>query len=315
MNERRRGIALIIVLLVVALLSVIVLEFTGQVQLQNLLASNLKDTVRASFMAKSGISIATRFLIEDLNTSKEDHLGEPWAFALPPLPVEGGLITVTITDEQSKFNLNRLVLGANRVNTRMQKAVVQLFTLLNLDPALVDAIIDWIDENTSQLSSGADENSVYGYGYGNADYLSKNARLDTLDELRLIAGFTDEVISKIEPYVTIYGTNRININTADPLVLQALINSIDPSADPTLGQQIAEYRHGKPFRLSRLRRQLTNELGLPKPLASRLAASCTTRSRYFRIKVEAKTQSATVYAEAVVRRTKKGAKFLWWKIR
>jgi len=314
-SGKKRGIALVVVLLVVALLSVTVLEFTSQVQLQKLLASNLADSVRAFYMAKSGIYIAARSLIEDLNSSKEDHLGEAWAFPLPPLPLEGGTIRVTITDESAKLNLNRLVLGSNRVNTRMQGAVSQLFTLLNLDPALVDAVIDWIDEDTSQVASGADENAAYGYGYGTAEYLSKNARLDTLEELRLITGFNDEVFNRVEPLVSIYGTNKININTADPTVIQALINSIEPNADPTLGEQIAEYRLTTPFRRARLRRQLTNDLGIDKPLASRIASSCTTRSRYFRIKVEARTENSVVYAEAVVRRSKKGARFLWWKIR
>ncbi|HDH96095.1 MAG TPA: general secretion pathway protein GspK [Proteobacteria bacterium] len=314
-DGKRRGIALIIVLLVVALLSVIVLEFAGQVQLQRMLASNLADSVRAFYLAKSGIYIAARSLIDDLNSSREDHLGEMWAFPLPPIPLEGGVIKVTISDETAKINLNRLVLGSNRVNTRIQGATTQLFTLLNLDPALVDAIIDWIDEDTSQLTSGADENAAYGYGYGAADYLSKNARLDTLEELRLIAGFNNEVFNKVKPFVSIYGTNRININTADPVVIQAIINSIHPNPDQTLGEQMAEYRLTQPFSGARWRRQLINDLGMDKPLASRLASSCTTRSRYFRIRVEAKTENSVVYAEAVIRRSKKGARFLWWKIR
>jgi len=314
-REKRRGIALIIVLLVVTLLSVTVLEFTEQVQLQKLLSSNLEDSVRAFYMAKGGIYLAMRYLVEDLNSSDEDHLGEPWAVGLPSLPLEDGVVTATITDEQGKFNLNRLIMGPERVNTRTKDAISQLFTLLNLDPSLVDAIIDWIDEDTDQLTSGADENSYYGYGTGLADYQSKNASLDTPEELRLVAGFTDQVFDKVEPYVTIWGANRININTADPLVIQALINSFDPNADQTWGQKIAEYRLANPFRQGRMRNQLSEDLGMPKPLVNRLAASTTTRSRYFRIKVEVKTPFSTVRAEAVIQRTKQSAEILWWKIR
>lgn len=313
--RRQKGIALIIVLLVVALLSVIILEFVDQVQLQKLLASNLQNSVRSFYIAKSGVYLATRFLVDDLNSSSEDHLGEPWAYALPTLPIEGVTLKVTITDEEGKFNINRLVMGPQRLNTRLKDALSQLFTALNLDVALVDAIIDWVDEDSSQLSSGADENSAYGYGTRIADYLSKNAEFDTLEELRLVAGFNDQIFAKVEPYLTIWGTNKININTADPLVIQALINSIDPNADQTLGQKIAEYRLTEPFRQARLRSQLTEDLGIPKPLANRIAAACTTRSRYFKIKVEVKSPVSVVYSEAVVKRSKQGAEILWWKIR
>lgn len=313
--KKKRGIALVVVLLVVALLSVIILEFADQVQLQKLLASNLQNNVRSFYIAKGGVYLAARFLVDDLNSSTEDHLGEPWAYALPTLPIEGVTLKVTITDEEGKFNINRLVMGPERVNTRLKDSLSQLFTFLSLDTALIDAIIDWIDEDSSQLSSGANENSAYGYGTTTADYLSKNADFDTLEELRLVAGFTDQVFAKVEPYITIWGTNRLNINTADPLVIQALINSIDPNADQTLGQKIAEYRMTEPFRQARLRSQLTDALGIAKPLATRIASACTTRSRHFKIKVEVKSAISVVYAEAVVRRNKQAAEILWWKIR
>jgi type II secretory pathway component PulK len=46
--------------------------------------------------------------------------------------------------------------------------------------------------------------------------------MDSLSELHLIKGMTDEVYNKVSPYLTVSSSGQININTADPIVLQAL---------------------------------------------------------------------------------------------
>jgi type II secretory pathway component PulK len=60
-----------------------------------------------------------------------------------------------------------------------------------------------------------------------------------LSELRLIRGMTDEVYDKIKDYLTVYGDNKININTAGDIVLTCLLN------DKNIAQGIITYRQQK----------------------------------------------------------------------
>ena len=75
-------------------------------------------------------------------------------------------------------------------------------------------------------------------------YRSANSPLPGLGDLRLIKGFTPEIIERITPYVTVFPTEGgagINVNTADPIVLQTL--------DPAVTQSVAmEIVQGRPFK-------------------------------------------------------------------
>ena len=104
--------------------------------------------------------------------------------------------------------------------------------MLSVDPNLVDAIIDWIDTNTNTEPNGAEDETYQTLPFS---YPTKNGRLTTLEEILYIKGITPEIYQKIAPYLTVVGTDmRINVNTADPFVLQSLHSSIDDSALKTL---------------------------------------------------------------------------------
>ena len=93
---------------------------------------------------------------------------------------------------------------------------------MQINPDLVDAIVDWVDSDENQEPSGAE--SLY-YQTLRPSYRAANAPLQTLLELRLIKGMTPEIIEKLSKLVTVYpteGQSLVNLNTADPLVIQTL---------------------------------------------------------------------------------------------
>ena len=143
-----------------------------------------------------------------------------------------GLLTAQIEDEQGKLNLNDLVAGGdpNAKNKKVLR-VKRLFELLQINPDLVDAIVDWVDQDEVPEATGAE--SLY-YQTLRPSYRAANAPLQTLLELRLIKGMTPDIIAKLSKVVTVYpqeGESRVNLNTAGPLVLQAL--------DPRITQGMA----------------------------------------------------------------------------
>ena len=105
----------------------------------------------------------------------------------------------------------------------------------------MDAIVDWVDQDEVPEAAGAE--SLY-YQTLRPSYRAANAPLQTLLELRLIKGITPDIIEKLSKVVTVYpqgGQSRVNVNTADPLVLQAL--------DPRITQSVAgEIVQARPFK-------------------------------------------------------------------
>ncbi len=88
--------------------------------------------------------------------------------------------------------------------------------------SIIDNTTDWIDKDT-QTANGQSEDRLY----SNLPYKVKNDYLDTLEELHLIPGMTDEFYSFFAPHLTIFGEGKININTAPPLLLKSISASLN----------------------------------------------------------------------------------------
>ena len=67
------------------------------------------EHAQAQALVQAGIDWARAVLGDDRRLSSVDHLGEPWAMRLPPVPVDGGELAGHIEDQQGAFNLNNLV--------------------------------------------------------------------------------------------------------------------------------------------------------------------------------------------------------------
>jgi len=236
-REKEGGFVLLITLLIVLLLVVIVFEIDFQSRADLRAAGNFRDDITAYYLALSGITLAKAGLEDDRRNSAQptDHLGELWASTVPPLAVGAGAASGKVTDEAGKFNLNSLIDPATDTPIPWKKSQLEnLFRLLTIDPILVDPIIDWIDKNSSTESNGAEDETYQALQF---PYPTKNGPLNTVEEIRFIKGITPEVYHKIVPFLTVYtatgtvGINNgaININTADPIVLQSFDVEINES--------------------------------------------------------------------------------------
>lgn len=89
---------------------------------------------------------------------------------------------------------------------------------------LVANLADWVDADTVVASGkGGYEDDFY--NSLPSPYLSKNARFDTLDEIRLVEGWQDDVFERWGDALTIYGGGKVNITCADDLVLAGLLQA------------------------------------------------------------------------------------------
>lgn len=113
--NNQKGVALIVVLMLVALVAVIGTEMAGRLQLHVTRASNIKDNNQAYWYAMGAEQFAKKSIIELLernNTvvSLEGGWSEEFTF-----PLEGGGIQAQLVDMQTCFNLNAI--NAANVNS------------------------------------------------------------------------------------------------------------------------------------------------------------------------------------------------------
>ncbi len=150
-------------------------------------------------------------------------------------------------DEERRININTL-------SFQNYKILIHLMTLLDVDEALAEeitaAILDWKDED-SELTSSPSEGAEDDYYMGlSKPYHCKNRPFDSVEELMLVRGMTEEILRTLKDYVTIYpktGNLMVNFDTAPEIILTALGRSA-PTANPddvdSTVSKILSYRRG-----------------------------------------------------------------------
>lgn len=295
MGRDERGVALVLAIFVVSMLVALVLEFDRMTRTDLLAAGNFRDTIKAFYLAKAGIAAARGILKEDsLYNGQYDGLDEIWATGLPSLATGEGSIRVLIHDEAGKLNPNHLVGGPTRKRIPAKVAQMRrLLTLLKLDPDLVDVMVDWIDSDDEPERFGAERAYYAGLA---PPYKAKNGPFESLSELRLLKGVTEEVYRALAPYLTVATPEhgRTNINTADPVVLQAMDSRISP--------QIADgIVKARPFRRLQDLDRVTGMEQVAKELRA-IGQAYDIRSDIFSITSEGRVHDTTrVIRAAVVR--------------
>jgi general secretion pathway protein K len=230
MNHLRNqnGIALIVTLLAVAMITAMVVEFAYGVYTGTNNLYNWRDSQRLSLMARSGVNVSARFLSDWLNTQK-------YTIGFVEMPIENpfedfnGRITVRIEDENSKFNVNTIINRRGEKDTYGYDSFVRLLGALPLDKKIADRVLDWIDNDSIANLPDSETNA-------------KNLPFVSVDEMLLINGITRKDYDTLMPYVTVFGDGKININGAEKPVLRSLSGISD-----VLAQTVIDYRKNTPF--------------------------------------------------------------------
>lgn len=228
------GFALILTILIISLIVTITLQFNTSMRSEMVDAATLKEGIKLTCIAKSGFSYACAVLSGD--DPAVDSLHEDWAdqkllSSNSATLFENGRFEVRIIDFSGKIPVNSLVKEEKFKAVLTRFLSLEEFDLGSEDvDNLVDAIKDWVDPDDEITKFGAEN----GYYQGlDRPYACKNAPLDSVEELLYVKGITKELFygtrekPGISGYLTVYGNGKININTADPLVLRSLSDQID----------------------------------------------------------------------------------------
>lgn len=225
MSGHERGVALITVLLVVALATTAAVAMVSRQQLDIRRTGNMLQYEQAYLYVNGIEQWASRILRRDQRDNEYDHLGEEWATQLPPVPVEGGQLGGYIEGRQGRFNLNSLLLDGEPDPEAVER-FSRLLQTLELDPDLVNALLDWLDADLEERFPGGAEDGVY--LSEEPAYRSGNGPLVSITELRLLYGLDQEGYDKLAPHVAaLPEPATINVNTATVPVLMSLAEGID----------------------------------------------------------------------------------------
>ena len=349
---RRRGIAMIIAIMVIAMLLVFTSDMIVNSTVNIQLTESGRDGIKAEYMAKSAANLGifligidwavdlTKFMMNSAVLPTDGEGASDIYSQLNDKPIGGkiaemmglskvndsavyeqmkffddGVFQVNVTDELSRINVNYCGLGRG-LDCR---AMVEL--LLNgpaertfLEKKKTNAkeisanIRSWVAVN----KTGDDESSSADpYGSRMPRVGPKHAPFDSLDELRMVAGWDDDLHTVYSPYLTVYPPPiegklfepMLNINS----VPEELMRSLMPEGAGNCPEQFTKYFNPPE---GQLRGQATKRGEIEQTLASRFCVSdpnklkwFTFRSDVFRIRAMGAVRRSVKGIELVVQRT------------
>ena len=303
--ERMRGVALLTVLLVVALATTLAVSMIRAQHMALQHAGGLFNQDQAWLYTQGAEDFVRDLLSEDLksdrrNGKQTDHPGEFWARPFPPFPVDGGMINARVSDLQGRFNLNRLW-HDNAPDSAAGDIFTRLLKNLGLPESLSPALIDWMDSDSDPTGSDGAEDDFY--SRLERPYRTSNLPLSDLSELRLVKGFTPEIIAKLRPYISVLpATALLNVNTADPVVLSAL----SPTLSSRTSAELSRQRPSKGYASidEFLRQPVFN--GLEGTQKTALMTQISVNSHYFQLLADADIAGRHSVVVAVIARSDSG---------
>jgi general secretion pathway protein K len=219
--HQQRGVALVVALLAVALALVLIASLLDRGELAFAKTRNALRNEQAIAYAEGLESFAAQVLSRDRDQNPGlDTLSDVWSVPLPPQDVPGGQISARLRDLNGCFNLNNLLVESVRAAV-WRRRLENLLLVLELDPSLAGAIVDWLDADTGIDPAGGAEDSAY---LAEAiPYRAANRAFAHISELRLVRGVSGEVYARLAPEVCALppGTS-LNLNTASTALLMSL---------------------------------------------------------------------------------------------
>ncbi len=238
MPARQRGVALLIVLLILALSSVLAVEMGARLQMHVPRAANIKNNNQAYWyaMAAEGFArdqLATALGKQDgiLNGKTQWYGEDEFRF-----PTPGGEVIIELLDSHTCFNLNALAVGDNQ-QAELQERQQAFHRLISQQQdwqvdgyeleVLRDSLTDWLDKDDRPSGTYGVEDAEY--ASKPRPYLAANQPMVDKSELRLVQGANPGWLYRLMPLVCAWpDSNALSLNInglgeQQAPVLQALL--------------------------------------------------------------------------------------------
>lgn len=295
LSGRQQGVALITAMLVVALATITVVAMVSQQQHSIRRAGAMIYNDQAYQYALGVEDWARGILAKDLKTNHIDSSTDLWAKELPETKIAGGVVKGRISDLQGRFNLNNLVQNG-KSDKESIKQFRRLLRSLMIDKEIDQAIVDWLDADTDvQFPNGAEDDI---YSRKDPPYLTANRPMQSVSEIRLVAGIDAEIYQKLMSHISaLPEPTPVNINTASAAVLTVFGDGLDINRMESL----AKGAEKQPWKT---RDDFFRDAGLTT--SEQLKRAAAVSSHYFRVKSDVRVGHAALHMVSRLQRTASG---------
>lgn len=314
-NGAQSGAALIYVLILTGLLASLTVRIIASAEAEVFGAQAALNRVQARLMVESAVFSAGKVLMRDAALTGSDYPGENWDLFPGGDPIPGAWffrdkLKGRIVDETGKLPINSIHpdMKGHQV---YREAFVRLLRgrPFLLDSARAESIASSLESWMTSPNKTADlVQADEPYLNAGLPYRVKGGALDTVAELRLVQGVSDELYYGrpgevgLKDLVTIWSSGLVNVNTAPLPVLAALAVGLDQDKAEDFARTVDTFRRTPS---NRPRLEGTDWLG---PIVQSLGKEevqlgmFTTRSLYFSADLECSSGSVTARAHAVFKR-------------
>ncbi len=207
--DRQSGIALILVLWLLLLMSVMALGFSSSLRTDTLLSAYTLHASQARALAEAGISRALAELLTS-PTKRKWKLDQK----MHSFQFRGHQIQVQVQRESGRIDLN----------AGHRDLIKGLLQGIEMEPnkwrQLLDAILDWQDRDKLARNHGAEDREYQNAGL---DYGAKDGPFNTVTELLQVRGMNSAIYRQLRGHLTVYSLEEgIDPFSASREVLLAL---------------------------------------------------------------------------------------------
>ncbi len=310
--RNQHGMALLLVLIIISLLSALVIEFSFSTLVDLRATETFRDRTKAYYLARGGVEAARMILQEDKNSF--DHPSEFWGNPLVNIPAGDGDVSIKITDLTGRLNINFVADNRGNPLPGYHRFVALCEEVLLLDQvdaqSLADSLVNWFIKDKTHVTA----DDAY-YANLQPPYHRRGEKLTILDELRLVKGFDLERFEALKPFIRVVGEESINLNTAPAEVLYAWqFSAAEEHVKVILDRQdiaaLINYRRQFPFqKLS----DLTQVEGIGERWSSAwLQGSIGVVGSLYQVSSQGRINDGSRYAWAIV--DKQGDELLSFKV-
>lgn len=319
-----RGVALVLVIFVVALASILVVNLAYSTYIGARLNAGVQRSVQAEYYLKSALNLA-RLLIRADHTADDDP-NDPWWLFLEGVPIPAEMLGLSVPNlrvqleirpEESKLPLRAVNPTGGTPDPVWLDVFTRLFQELGFDSdgekdvtgltsqvefgskEMLANLIDYVDQDTTSYNVGQ-------YRGIESDLKSgtfPNTQLTRVEELAAVPGFTPARVQKLLPLVTVRGQGlQLNINTAP----KRLIAVLHANFTPANADQIDQFRRGPsgPFKRgggTGVQSQL-QQAGVNSQDAQEIDRLILTGSVVFQVLAKVDYETSNYFLRAYVRR-------------
>lgn len=211
--NNQAGMALIVVLWLLVVMTIMALTLSQTVRTEVMLTSHYHNQAKATALAEAGIWRASTLV---LNRAIAASYGTEVSLAGSVYKLESDIGELHISLQSCSG-----LIDLNRAPPELIKSL-----LLNNIPStdtvdiILDSLLDWRDEDDLRRLNGAESDDYRAQG---VPYGPKNGLMNSVSELARVNGVSPAIYDALAPWLTIYsGQPRVNINNAPAGVIRAL---------------------------------------------------------------------------------------------